>query len=389
MIKLSHSCISCFKKCAEMYKNRYVLGLIPDTETESQRYGTNWHKIQEINNLQPGAACPDCAKHPDNAECPLCNKTGVVEDGGMDAVVRYLNHVYSNVPAGKTVEEYETERVILLYSLIGYNWYYQNSQGQETVLAQELKFSIPLTSPISGRKLPNVEINGMIDKVVDRGCKVFVKEHKSTGSSIEPDSTYWGHLNLDSQTTLYPYALRVSQALRELAGIGRYEDQSVGVLYDVWHRPGIRPKALSQGDSKAFMESGEYCGQKFEIGDGVVNGVPYTAEPGKKEGTFAIRETPDMFGARLLQDITERPEFYFCMKEIPRTDDDLARFERQIFNVFQAIRMLAKTDGWWQDESQCEATYKCPYISLCYNNVEIDPENPPPGFIYRKRKEQE
>jgi hypothetical protein len=375
---------------------RYVLGLAPVEETESLRYGTYWHKILEVQNLVQGEKCCDCGEEP-NQNCPICEGSGVVSTTlGMDLVVKYLNWAYQTIPVSKTPEEAAVEQTILLYSLIGYNWYYENRKNYE-ILAQEIKFDLPLKSPITGRTMPNTAIHGKIDKVLKNPAtgQLFIGEHKSTSDSLEADSTYWGHLNLDTQTLLYPYAAR-------RLDVG-FDTSRIGILYDVWHKPGIRPKMLTQGDSKAFMESGEYCGQKFEIGkfvnnantdpvlkDGyTINGTYATMEPGKKEGTFAIKETPDMFGARLLQDITQRPEFYFCTKEIARTDDDLVRFESELFNMYQTIRTMKKNKAWWCNETQCEATFKCPYINFCYSNKIVGENEIPEGFkcIFKKEKE--
>jgi hypothetical protein len=393
---LSASHIGTFKACPQRYYMRYVLGLKPIEETESQRYGTSWHKILEIVNLLPGNKCPDCdlEKKQVIPNCSLCNGTGLATVGGMDAVMAYLDAVYANPPISKTPEEAQVEKIILLYSLIGYNWYYQADQlGNYEVVAQELEFTIPLKSPESKRSLPNVVLQGRIDKILKdiNSGKLFVKEHKSTGSSVDPDSNYWKHLTLDTQTLLYPMAAK---------SLGF---ENCGVLYDVWHRPGIQPCKLTQADTKTFLETGEYCGQKFEVeiedSSGPpnpgeyehckVNGVVANLEPGKKEGTFAIKETPEMFGARLLQDITERPEFYFRTQEIARTDADLERFEVELFNLYQTIRAMDKNNAWWCNEHQCEATFKCPFLDICYNHIKVDPMNPPQGFESRLKRESE
>ncbi|MBE3140131.1 MAG: PD-(D/E)XK nuclease family protein [Thermoplasmata archaeon] len=394
---LSASHIGAFKVCPMRYNLRYVKGLKPSDETESQRYGTNWHKILEIVNLKAGDLCPDC--QPDiTPDCPICTGAGIVPDGGMDAVIRYLDATYAGCPMGKSKDEWEVERIVLLYSLIGYNWYYAERNKEYKVVAQEIEFQLPLRSPGSGRNLANTVVQGRIDKLLENTQgKLFVSEHKSTAKGLDPDSSYWKHLVLDCQTTLYPYVVRNSGDIQKL--LEGHDTSSIGVLFDVWHRPGIKPSKLTQADSKTFVETGGYCGQKFEVtgdkkmeltdGPGIIiNGVPIIHEPGKKEGTFAIKETPEMFGARLLQDITERPEFYFCTKEIARTDADLIRFEKQLFNIYQAMKMMTKSDGFWCDENQCEATFKCPFTNICYNNIEVDPANPPEGFTSRFQKKE-
>jgi hypothetical protein len=314
--------------------------------------------------------------------CPLCEGTGINPDDPMDAVIRHLNERYSTPPISKTVEEWETEKITILYTLIGYRWWYeQQDQGYE-VESREQEFDIPLLSPETGNPL-KARLRGKIDRTFSCGeHNRFVHDYKSTSKSIDSDSTFWAHLTLDTQTRLY------TLAAAEL-GLGQ-----CGVLYDAWHKPGIKPKKLSQADSKKFVETREYCGQEFEVvwmadeGDEPacgVNGKEAEVEPGKKPGAFAIRETPEMFGARLLQDITERPEFYFARREIVHHSTDIEAFKRELVSIYYTIRHMKKTNGWYCDESQCEATFKCPFLDLCYNHVELGPDECPDNFVKRGR----
>lgn len=387
-ISLSATSVGCYKACPMRYYFRYYLGLVPIEDTDSQRMGTNWHRIQEIADMEPGGAC-ECARPvmdehgPDldtNFNCPLCGGTGRFPDDPLEAVVRHLNEAYAIIPLSKTIEEWETERITLLYSLIGYQWYYNDAEYKVEQLEQ--KFDIPLRSPTTGRKL-QANLRGKIDRVFSAGNNRFVHEYKSTSKNIDPDSTYWNHLTLDTQTRLYTYVAK------EL-GLGM-----CGVLYDVWSKPKSRPKKLTQGDSKKFVVDGMYCGEKFEVTSGYnsnteieigVNGESAEVIPGAKPGTFAIRETPEMYGARLLQDITQRPEFYFARKEIAHTANDIEKFERQLYNIYKGIKNMIRTDGWWEDENSCQNTFTCSYINFCYNHINIQPGDVPDGFkcIYNK-----
>ena len=373
-IYLSASAIKDFKSCPMRYRNAHHYGIRPIVDTEAKRVGTNWHKIQEINGQKP-----------DN----------------MEAVVMELNRVYDEIPDFMDKEKLEIERIILLYSLSGYNWYYGNQK--EEVLATEIQFEIPVINPETGRALPNVVNRGKIDKLIRTDGGIFVKEHKSTSSSVDPDSDLWGHLKLDTQTNNYVYAARILAQRGELRpyGINNYNGIA-GVYFDAWHKPGIRPKKLSQADSKKFVKDGMYCGQKFKVIVGsknssdslligiLVNDRGAIIEPGKKEGTFAIHETSEMFGARLLQDIVERSEFYFACKELTKTDLDIARFEWELYNIYKTIREMVKTGHWYSDESQCEATFKCSYLEQCYNNILIDQDHIPDGMelIFEKEKSE-
>lgn len=345
-IKLSASAIKCFKACPLRYYGTYDQGIRRIEDTEAQRIGTNWHSIMEIAHDE-------------------------------DAVVAHLNERYSNVPDYLDKEKLEIERIRLLYSLIGYNWYYQGEL--EKVLGTEIEFELPVINPKTNRQLRYVTLQGKIDKLIEINGRVYVKEHKSTSSSVDPDSRLWKALGLDTQTSLYVYAAR------------RLGYNVAGVYYDVWHKPQISPKKLTQTESKQFVETGKYCGQDFEVEqykitascsrNGIyVNDVPTITEPGAKEGTFTIRETSEMYGARLLADIVERPEFYFACKELTKTDQQTERFEWELFNVYKTIRNMKKTGHWYGNESQCEATFQCDFIESCYNNKPISVEDMPEGM---------
>lgn len=410
-LKISASSINAYKSCPFRFKNAYVLGIRPTEDTEAQRIGTNWHSILEVASLEPGGECPECEMNVaagerfDPGDCVICAGTGKVPNDIMDAVVRVLNKRYADVPV-QLKEAMDIERVKLLYALIGYRWYY--GTDFEPAIVREQYFSLPLLNPETGHPVPNVFITGKIDKLVNltsstspHYISVAVKEHKTTSKSLDSDSTYWAHLNMDSQTGIYIYAARRLQLAGELEqyGIKATDNLISKISYDVHHKPQISPKKLTQSDSKKFVETGEYCGQKFELleivetwgSDFKVNGISLVMEPGKKEGTFAIRETPEMFGARLLLDITERPTFYFACKELIRTDAEMKVFEYELYDIAKDMMSKIRADRWWHNENQCEATFKCSYIDSCYNHIPLDPDNPPAGMkaIFSSKKKEE
>ena len=394
---LSASSIGAFKACPVRFKNAYVYGIRPIEDKESQRVGTNWHLLLEVASLVPGSECPNLPCHLDPYPCVICEGTGTVPDNIMEAVTRVLNKAYEGIEFNDP-EAKEIERVTLLHALAGYRWHY--GEQQEPVVATEQYFSLPLLNPQTGHPVPDVFIKGRIDKLIELANGIAVKEHKSTSKSIDPDSTYWGHLNLDVQTTMYIYAARRMQ-IADLESDGCMAGADGNPLintvkYDVYHKPTIRPKKLTQGDSKKFVADDMYCGQKFEVVDNIdtdsdpgglyVNSKEAVVEPGAKEGTFTIRETPDMFGARLLKDITERPEFYFRCIELTRTDAELKAFEQELYDICQNMRFMIRSGRFYTNEYQCEATFRCDYIEQCYNRVQVDQDHVPDGMrcIFRK-----
>jgi len=388
---LSASSISAFKSCPVRFRNAYVYGIRPIEDKESQRIGTNWHTILEVASLVPGSECPDGCTHGDDTDCPICEGTGKVPGDIMTAVTRVLNKAYEDIDFTDPVAK-EIERVTLLHALVGYRWHYGDTL--EPVVAREQYFSLPLLNPQTGHPVPDVFINGRIDKLIELANGIAVKEHKSTSKSIDPDSTYWGHLNLDTQTTMYVYAARRIQI--EGSGPISVGDSLINtVKYDVYHKPTIRPKKLTQGDSKKFVSgetnavTGTYMGQEFSLAlhwqgknivNILVNGTQAEIEPGAKEGSFAIRETPDMFGARLLKDITERPEFYFRCVELSRTDAELKAFEQELYDIVKNMQYMIRSGRYYTNEHQCEATFRCDYIGQCYNRETIDQDHVPDGF---------
>ena len=337
--------------------------------------------------MKPGERC--CGPETTD-ECLICQGNYVVPDDLMLAAMRVIDDAYSRMPTSMDPEEWVVERAKLMYGAAGYQWYYQNNP-LDTIL-REYKFDVTLPGR-TGRALANVNLLGFVDKLAVMGGGSGIVEHKTTSSQIDSESRYWGSLNLDTQTTMYLY---VMQTLQKAGLLPECDKHIGGFIYDVFHKPTISPKMLTQGDSKKFVEDGMYFEQKFKIekvigvpepGFGIdIDDVRAEVKPGKKEGTFAIRETPDMYGARLLADMTERPEFYFARKEIAKTDAEIDRFHSELLSILATMKSMYKMDSWYHCEKQCEATYKCDYIDICYNGVDPDGELPE-GLIRKEETE--
>lgn len=386
---LSASAISSFKACPQRYRLNYREGIRTIEDTDTQRMGTNWHRMHEVY----ADALHAAAERAESIGRPA-------PDYALDAVVTHLNERYAKIPNTKTPLEWNTERQILLMSFVGYLWFYQNDPIE--VLASEVGFELPVHMPRTGLPLPMSEAIriGKIDHVIRWHGMVGVLERKSTSRGIGADSDYWDKAKKDTQVSMYALAFRDMLSLPEghidLRLPADTDTSRIGnTLYDVWHKPTIKPAMLSQKDTAAFLESGEYCGQKFTITypDGKptpdgrrtfrldVDGETPEIEFFKKG--FAIRETPGMYGARLLADIYERPDFYFVRREIARTDAEIKKFRVELFNIYQVQKTLSKTGHWFENESQCRATFPCPFIPICYGpgaDAVCDGKTTPAGF---------
>ncbi len=375
-IILSASAASTIKSCPVKYRNAYVYGIRRAEEPEPRRVGTNWHEGQDVMYLKPEQPCSNLDKN-----CYLCHGTGKIDDP-MDCLARMLSYRYSNLYPGMPRDKAEVERVTLLYSLFAYKFHYDDSPLD--VISREVPFRIPLIDPSTRKAVPNVWIDGKIDKLIKWSGRTAIMEHKSTSDPVAPDSDYWGHLNLDTQTMLYVYAAQrlLEDGLLEPFGI---KDQTIGeIMYDVWHKPQISPKKLSQADTMKFVEEGKYFDREFEVKidedqnlriDGELTEVEQL-----KKG-FAIRETPDMYGCRLFGDMNQRPDFYFARRLITRTSEEIERFEWELFSLYQSIASMIEHDSWYHNEYSCDNYGKCDYCQFCFTGTRLDPKHPPAGFV--------
>lgn len=374
MIPQSATSITDFKQCTMLYYLRHVLRLRPVEDAEAARIGTNWHKCLEI------LTEPNSDPH--------------------GALIAHLNKAYETCPPSVSLTDWEVERTVLLYSALGWDWYYQDDKI-ETV-AREVHFDRQVTDQYRRR--------GKIDRIIRREGQVTLAlgEYKSTTKPIDPGSLYWDRLNLDSQLTLYLIEARHAQLAGELEqyGIAATDPLISGVLYDVWHKPMIRPKKLSMAETKRFMVEKEYFGETFEVvaksspmGELIgieINEVTYEPIPGaepkptKKNPTparpFAIRETPEMFGARLLADIRENPEKHFARKSIARTDEELARLDEEYYNLARVAHFMEQRNLWFVNENHCTATYRCSFYPICFYSQDVTNGNVPDGFKCLNKK---
>lgn len=383
---LSASAIQSFKACPTRFRLSYREGLRPVQETDSQRVGTSWHAMFETYANAIAAACDSMEAN------PLQSK----EDYAMERVVSHLNTRYAEKPNYKTMEEWTLERSVLLTSFIGYQWYY--SEDPIEFLANELAFDLPVHMPKSGMPLSMDEVKrvGKIDHIIRWHGMVGALERKSTSRSIAPDSDYWDKSKKDTQVSMYALAFRdmIEAHVADDAKLPftwNNDERFGNTLYDCWHKPTIKPKLLTQAETAEFLKSGMYFDQKFHTsGDrGTVNGVEVCTidgehaeiEQGKKG--IAIKETVGMFSARLLNDIYERPDFYYQRREIARTDAEIRKFRKEVYAYYQNMKLVEKHDTWTENEQQCRATFPCQFIPICYGpgaDAVCDGKTTPPNF---------
>lgn len=282
---------------------------------------------------------------------------------------------YVTPPLWADPGEWEVERRQIEVLLAGHFWRYENDDFE--FVAVERSFRIPIINPETGRKSELFHFAGKIDAIVRLpDARLAVLEYKTEGGDINPDSEYWRRLRCDAQISGYMLAARAMG----------FEVSTV--VYDVTRKPTINPATLTQEKTKAFIESGEYFGDNFEVATTpgetdhnnpriVIEGIAAEVDPGKRG--FAIRETTDMYAARLLNDMAVRPDFYFARREIPRLESDLSEFQLELWQQAKQLRESQKNNRWFRNVSKITCVY-CQFRDICLNSIAVDPSSPPSGF---------
>lgn len=328
---ISASSIKMLKKCPMAWFMAYVQGVREVESADVLRIGKVWHKLMEL----------------------------LRQTGNGDAGLDYLHDFYDGHG------EWANEHTLLAYSFIGYQWRYQNDTIEP--LETEQRFEIGYGES---------KIVGVIDMIFrSEAGQLLGNEYKTTGMDIDLNGDYWKNLNMGVQARMYVWARRI---------LGKPID---GMYYDVFRKPGIRPKLLSAADTKKFLADFTYMDTLFDIqgeADDADAALFVDAERAdikwNKKGTaFQIRETRAMYGARILSLIYADPDKYFMRKEIPITEPEIQEFERELAAVYTQMESFMDAQNVYKNEDACDSPYRCPYQAICYsrrNQDVIDGETP-------------
>ena len=361
-LRLSPSSMNDYQACPLRFLYNYVYKLQSKKEKDSIRIGSNWGRCHEILGMTPQGKCPTCLKREEiRPDCYLCDGTGILPMNLMDAVVRFLNWAYETMPEHKTYEQWQVEQITLLYSISAYQWRYADSPF--SIVASEIKYDLPVVDSSTNRKIAKARAVGRLDHIIqDKNTGLYyVMERKSTSQSLTT-TRYWDYLERNVQTVSYLWAARICQRLGRLErfGIKANDPLIEGVWYDVWHKPDIAPRRTYAKDRVEWEKSNDYYDEPFE--------------------EWSDFETPEMYGARLLADIAERPEHYFARREFPITTKKLEKFQQKQTIQAKRIRHDLDKNLWASHEGSCETPFRCDYRDLCFAGIEIGSLDVPDGF---------
>lgn len=225
--------------------------------------------------------------------------------------------------------------------IIAYDRHWGN-QPWRTVEVEQT-YHLPIVNPETGRTSRTFTHAGKTDGIIELDGRCYLLEHKTSSEDIaDPSSSYWKRLAIDAQVS--GYVLSQWQLGRKLAG----------TVYDVIRKPSIRPKNIAKADRQQIILAGIYCRQN----------VTETTREALRIGLES--ENAELFEARLIADIAERPDWYFQRRTIPRLDADLSEYAAELWETADEIRQVRLNGHNYRNPGACMVyNSPCEFLSLC------------------------
>lgn len=324
--------MACALRCPRRYWYDNILGLKEVTPSEALRIGTAVHN------------------------------GGEARAKGLDFAAQYKAAI-----SGGSLDEWMAAKV---FGILGA---YDKKYGEvEDADCAAMEPEVEFTDPIDGSR--TFEQRGKVDglAVLKDGRRV-VWERKTTSDDLSETSDYWDRLKFNIQ--LLAYAGWVEHSTGELPVC----------VYDVIRKPQLQPKSnVPEVDADGLPIVLDANGQGCIKRDGTPK---KTADSAKGERIAGHPETPDEYGARILEAMGAEPERYFARREVSITADMLAEFKRERLGV---CRMLLHFASEARRSERPEYAYpracnpdncrSCPFSGVCLNRIPVDEKSVPEGF---------
>lgn len=359
---LTHSRESTYKRCAKEAFFGYELGIRPDDTAKPLRMGGAYHIGLEGRSAG-----------------------FTLEQATIAATLQYeVLPKWANTD--ELVHEWMIERETVTQLLTGYYWRWSEADapgstdplGIIETISNEQVFMVPIVNPETGKSTPSFKSGGKMDQVVKlTDGRIALKENKTCSEDLDPTSEYWARLKIDQQISNYYVASQLK---------GQPVDT---VLYDVTRKPLIGPLTIpildDQGRKIVLDKDGKRCLKENILKSGQPgkgHGEPYESGNAEKGWVLQSRlQTPAEYGARLLNDIYERPDFYYRRQEIPRLDKDLEDYRYEKWQIQQQYRDSQRLGRWFRNTNSCRSFLgTCRYFNICTNGIDVTTETPA-GFV--------
>jgi hypothetical protein len=91
---------------------------------------------------------------------------------------------------------------------------------------------------------------------------------------------------------------------------------------------------------------------------------------------------------KLMADIYERPDFYYCRHEIPRLDQDIEEFTAELWDIQKTLRDAQTGNRWYRTVGRDNCSF-CPYFGLDTSKFDPSRDSLPEGFQYVENRHPE
>lgn len=370
----TNSRLRVLRQCKRLHMFRYELGIQTPPTPESM-FGTVGHAAleayyrewqQDVNSFVSAATGMDI-------NAPL------TEQDRYDAIAARLTAAIA-VISSSDLSPWDQTKLRLLVMAYHERWGYQDWE----ILAVEQEFRFLLGDHLIG---------GKIDAIIrDRkDGRIYVLEHKFTGSETSLGGPYWERLTLDSQVSIYI----------DGATILRYDVS--GCIYDVIKRPkheqllATPPESRKYTAGKGCRKCGGSAGGKL----GIVQGRGYytvsmvTVEhvrcpdckgtgwkcdadgepqaPKLHANQRTEDETLEQFEERLLNVLAEAPDNWLQRSTVVRLENELPGMRQDVLDEIAVAELCRARDSWPRNPDACARGQRmCPMFEACSGRADIN-----------------
>ncbi len=212
-------------------------------------------------------------------------------------------------------------------------------------VAVETVVTADLFNPLTQARSRSFSLAGKLDVLIDYRGQRLLMDHKTTSQDIaDPNAPYWRQLVVESQASHY--------MLLEWLN-GRKVDSAV---WDAIRKPSISPKKLTKAEIASAAGGNSYFGY-----------VLTTDERLAFTSSATDRETVSMYEARLAHDCTtERPEWYFNRRPVPRLDHEIVEHAEELWGHSQDLLSARRSNRWPRNSGACMLYgTPCQFLGIC------------------------
>lgn len=204
--------------------------------------------------------------------------------------------------------------------------------------------------PVQGPDGPaaDMELVAVFDVVTyDLEGNTVVLEHKTTTSTLDDGSRFWGRFDLNLQVNLY-YII-ASDLGRT---VGRF-------VLDAVRAPEMHRELATPPEQREFYKRD---GKYGKVGD-------------PRPGTRLADQTPDEFAAMVTDTVLGNPGAFYARRDLSPSPAELERTRADLYTVGRSMVHAVENDLYPRNLQSCYMFNRpCPYLPVC--NGETSIENP-------------